>query len=160
MAATVTAQVNPLGRTLALDCGDLTMDPNRPTTFGMLEGQRALNQALSLAVETQLGSDPINVTFGFEQLVVGGGAYGVHTRKEYIKLQLVRAVASDRRVKDVLEVYFLDDQRYFDLHPGMSDDVRLSIVRSIRASRTYVAFVAIESIAGGTLTLRAGGPLV
>lgn len=156
--ADASSPVNPLGRSLSLDDGDLAMDPSMPSRLAMVEGQRALDQALTLAVETQLGSDPLNVTFGFDQLVVGGNPYGVHTRKEYIKLQLVRAVAADRRVKDVREVYFQDDPRFFELHPGLSDDVRTSIVRSVRASRRYIAFVVIETIAGDRLTLHTGGP--
>ncbi|MGW6915288.1 hypothetical protein ACWGB8_15940 [Kitasatospora sp. NPDC054939] len=147
-----------LGRSLRADAGDLVIDE---LTGGpaMVEGLDALAQALVLTVETQLGSDRLNTGFGFDRLAVGRYALGVHARKEYIKMQLVRCLSADRRVTDVREVFFEDDPRFFELRPALDDAARERIVGVTRARRAYTVYVILETVAGSTLTLESGGRL-
>ncbi|MFI9328830.1 hypothetical protein ACIGZJ_14930 [Kitasatospora sp. NPDC052868] len=147
-----------LGRSLAVDAGDLVVD-TRTGGPALVEGLDALAQALVLTIETQLGSDRINTGFGFDRLAVGRYALGVHARKEYIRMQLVRCLGADRRVADVREVFFEDDPRYFELRPGLDEAARERIVGSARARRGYTAYAIIETVAGSTLTLESGGRL-
>lgn len=147
---------DPLGFTLHLDAGDLAVEHVEgtvpATTLRELRGVDALAQALTLALETQLGSDPVNVTFGFDLRALGENPYGVRERREHVRLQLVRTVASDRRVRDIRELYFDDEPRFAELHVGV--DLESQRTR-VRASRRATATIEIETIADDPLTLNA-----
>ena len=147
-----------LGRGLTLDAGDLVFD-DVTGTLGEVEGRTALGQALELAIATQVGTDRLNSRFGFDRLAVGAFAYGLHTRKEYVKMQLVRCAGTDRRVTDVREVFFADDPRYFELQPGLADETRDRIVAATRASREYTVYVVVETVTGESVTVEAEGTL-
>jgi hypothetical protein len=147
-----------LGRSLRLEAGDLVFDEDA-RDLAMVEDRQALTQALALGIETQLGSDPINAGFGFDRLAVGAYADGIHARKEYVKLQVVRCISADRRVTDVRELFFQDDPRYFELQPGLDQAARGQIAAAARASREYILYVIVETVASDTLTLQVGGTL-
>src|SRR5205085_8447930 len=100
----------------------------------------SLAQSLTLALETQLGSDPVNVVFGFDLRALGENPYGVTTRREYLRLQLVRTVASDPRVKEIRDLYFDDDPRG-------------------RTSRRTTATIVVETRSAEQLALKAGVPI-
>jgi hypothetical protein len=146
-----------LGSSLELDSGDLVLDD--AGRLAMVTGTAALSQALVLSIETQLGSDRINSGFGFDRAAVGAFAYGVHTQKEYVKMQLVRCVGLDRRVRDVREAFFQDDPRYAELNPGLDAAALEQIATAARASREYTVYVIVETINSDMLTLQAGGTL-
>jgi hypothetical protein len=146
-----------LGSSLELDSGDLVLDD--AGRLAMVTGTAALSQALVLSIETQLGSDRINSGFGFDRAAVGAYAYGVHTQKEYVKMQLVRCVGLDSRVRDVREAFFQDDPRYAELNPGLDAAALERIAAAARASREYIAYVIVETINSDVLTLQAGGTL-
>ncbi len=78
-----------LGRSLALDDGDLVLD-GRSHDLALVAGADALGQALELAVATQTGSDPLNVRFGFDRLAISAYADDLTTRKEFLTMELVR----------------------------------------------------------------------
>lgn len=158
MAAPARRVLQPLGRSLALDHGDLVMTSaatvsQRPT-LAMVEGTEALAQALMVTLETQLGSDPLNVSHGFDQLAIGANPYGVRTRKEFVKLHVVRAIGADRRVNDIRELFFDDDPRFLEIHPELDPDEQR---RRVRASRRFTATVVIETRDGDAVTVRVGG---
>lgn len=146
-----------LGSSLRLDSGDLVLDHSG--ALAVVTGTDALAQALVLSIETQLGSDRINSDFGFDRAAVGAFAYGIHTRKEYVKMQLVRCVGLDRRVKDVREAFFQDDPRFAELNPGMGTAAPEQIAAAARASRDHTVYVIVETINSDLLTLQAGGTL-
>ncbi|MGI5405330.1 hypothetical protein ACQEV9_00925 [Streptomyces chartreusis] len=147
-----------LGRSLAVDEGDLVIDSTtgNPAT---VEGLDALRQALTLTVETQLGSDRLHTTFGFDRLAVGRYPMSRLARKEYIRLELVRCLAADRRVTDIREVFFQDDPRFFELRPRAQGFSGSRPAHDVPSSRSYTAYVIIETVAGDTLTLQSGGRL-
>lgn len=146
-----------LGLSLKLNAGDLVFDPGKGD-LGIVQDQQALTQALELAIETQLGSDRINSGFGFDRLSIGAYAYGLHSRKEYVKMQLVKTVTADRRVRDVRDIFFQDDPRYFELHP-LDAASQEAIIALARASREYTIYVIIETITSDALTIEAGATL-
>lgn len=152
----VPSTLDPLGRSLRMDDGDLALEaaPGRPPAPGEVEGLAALAQALTLTVETQIGTDPLNVGFGFDFLAIGAGAHPPSARKEFLRMHLVRAIASDRRVKAIRELFFDDEPRYFELHPGVDPERH---VQRVRASRRFTAFVVLEARTGEDLTLTIGG---
>lgn len=147
-----------LGSSLQLDDGDLVFD-DQASDLAMVTDTGALTQALIMSIETQLGSDRINSGFGFDRAAVGAYAYGIHTQKEYVKMQLVRCVGLDRRVKDVREAFFQDDPRYFELNPGLDAAAQQQIAAAARTSREYTVYVIVETINSGMVTLQAGGTL-
>jgi hypothetical protein len=147
-----------LGSSLKLDAGDLVFD-DQAGDLAMVTDTGALSQALVLSLQTQLGSDRINAGFGFDRAAVGAYAYGIHTQKEYVKMQLVCCVGLDRRVKDVREVFFQDDPRYFELNPGLDPAAQEQIAAAVRASRDYTVYVIVETINSDMVTLQAGGTL-
>jgi hypothetical protein len=144
-----------LGRSLALDSGDLVLDD--AGRLAMVTGTAALSQALVLSIETQQGSDRLNAGFGFDRAAVGAYAYGVHTQKEYVKMQLVRCVGLDLRVKDVREAFFQDDPRYAELNPGLDAATLEQIAATARTTRQYTVYVIVETINSDVVTLQAGG---
>ncbi|GKQ37935.1 hypothetical protein [Streptomyces sp. A012304] len=147
-----------LGSSLKVEAGDLVIDE---LTGGpaQVRGRDALVQALVLAVETQSGSDRLNTEFGFDRLAVGRYALGVPARKEYLRMQLVRSLSADRRVRDVREVFFEDDPRFSELRPGLDEAARQRIAEAARSRRGYTAYAVIETVAGSTLTFESGGRL-
>ncbi|MEU0740852.1 hypothetical protein [Streptomyces sp. NPDC006134] len=147
-----------LGHSLAVDDGDLVVDP-RTGAPETVDGLDALIQALTLTVGTQLGDDRLNSTFGFDRLAVGRYALSRPARKEYIKLELVRCLSADRRVTDIREVFFRDDPRFLELGPRLGRAAGPHPAAEAPADRSYTAYVIIETVAGDTLTLRSGGRL-
>jgi hypothetical protein len=147
-----------LGRSLALDGGDLVFDDDGGDLMEV-EQLSALSQALRLSIATQLGTDRLNAQFGFDRLAIGAFAYGLHTRKEFVKMQLVRCAGLDQRVRDVREVFFSDDPRAFELQPGLDAETQERIVSAIRASRDYTVVVVVETITSQSLTVEAEGTL-
>ncbi|WP_158973371.1 hypothetical protein [Streptomyces griseus] len=147
-----------LGHGLALDDGDLVTDPRTGGPAGN-QGPETLLQALLLAVETQLGTDRLNTVFGFDRLALGRYALEAPARKEYIRMELLRCLSGDRRIADVREVFFQDDQRYRDLRPDLAPATYERIVQTARASREYTVYAIVETIASSTLILTSGGRL-
>ncbi|MFI9047315.1 hypothetical protein [Streptomyces sp. NPDC053427] len=145
-----------LGRSLAVDDGDLVIDR---VTHGpaLVEGFPALVQALVLTVRTQLGSDLLNSGFGFDRLAIGRYAEGVAARKEHIRMELVRCLDTDRRVTGVREVFFEDDSRFAEPVPDRV--VAGGTGDSARTGRGYTVYAVVDTVAGSALTLETGGRL-
>jgi hypothetical protein len=152
-----TAGAPSLGRSLELAAGDLVFDV-AAGDLAVVTEKAALAQALVLAVETQLGTDRLNSGFGFDQLSVGAYAYGIHTRKEYVKMQLVRCLTADRRVRDVREIFFQDDPRFFELNP-LDPASQQRIAAEARGSRQYTVYAIVETITADQLTIAVGTTL-
>ncbi|MFD8756892.1 hypothetical protein ACFV0O_38835 [Kitasatospora sp. NPDC059577] len=144
-----------LGRSLAIDDGDLVIDR---TTHGpaLVEGFPALVQALVLTVRTQVGTDLLNVGFGFDALAVTRYAEGAAARREHIRMELVRCLDTDPRVTGVREVLFEDDPRLAELAP---DRAALRDPDAERASRSHTVYAVVDTVAGTALTIETGGRL-
>lgn len=147
-----------LGHSLRLDDGDLVFD-EEAHDLAVVTELEALSQALRLAIDTQLGTDRLNVQFGFDRLAIGTYAYNLATRKEYVKMQLVRCVGLDARVRDVREVFFSDDPRAFEAQPQLDQAAQEQAVAAVRASRDYTVFVVIETTTSQPLTVEAEATL-
>ncbi|MFF3757506.1 hypothetical protein [Streptomyces sp. NPDC002185] len=145
-----------LGRSLALDDGDLVLDPGS-RDLALVVGAEALGQALELAVATQAGSDRLNIRFGFDRLAIGAYAHDLPTRKEHLTMELVRCLSSDRRVTDVREVFFDDDPRFLETGTDLDAETRLRSAAAARAERRSTVYAVVDTVAGAALTLRARG---
>ncbi|WP_030760467.1 hypothetical protein [Streptomyces griseus] len=145
-----------LGRSLALDEGDLVLD-ERSRDLALVVGADALGQALELAVATQTGSDRLNTGFGFDRLAIATYAEDLPTRKQFLTMELVRCVSSDLRVTDVREVFFDDDPRSPEPPPGPDGGARGRQTAAAHAARLHTVWAIVDTVAGTTVTLRARG---
>ncbi|MFE5590976.1 hypothetical protein [Streptomyces sp. NPDC056549] len=145
-----------LGRSLALDEGDLVLDEGSHD-LALVVGADALSQALELGVATQRGSDRLNTVFGFDRLAIGVYAEDLPTRKQFLTMELVRCLSSDLRVTDVREVFFDDEPRYLELLPGLDEETHRREVAAAHAARVYAVYAIVDTVASTTVTLRARG---
>jgi phage baseplate assembly protein W len=91
------------GTSLRLTDGDLVFSEG---SFQQVSGLPNLAQALTIRVLTPLGSDPFNPTYGFDTRSVFTQGVGSHLAKELVKLNLVRTLSADPRVREVLDIQF------------------------------------------------------
>ncbi len=70
----------------------------------IVEGPDNLAQDLAVAIVTPLGSDPFDVGFGFDGLRVLSLALGPLLRDELLRVAVVRTLAADARVAEVVDV--------------------------------------------------------
>ncbi len=134
---------DPFGHSLALVDGDLVLERG---VFQPVSGKRNLLQALNLRVLTPFGSDIFNTTYGLDVTEAFTQAQGLSLMKELLKMSLVRTLATDPRVHDVLDVLFSDDPRYLAMHPLVKPDAS-------RQTRFWSLDVVIETADTQTATL-------
>ena len=100
------------GRSLLLVDGDIAFeDYDGNGRLREVEGRANLLQALELRVLTPLGSDRFHTEYGLDYAQIFGSPEGLRMTKELIKLNLVRALATDPRVAEIHEIRFLDDEK-------------------------------------------------
>lgn len=143
-----------LGVGLELLDGDLVVDP-ATRDLALVREEEMLVQALTGAVATQLGSDRLNALFGFDRLAIGAYAQGLEARRAYVKLQLVRAMTADRRVREVRDVVFEDEARFAAL-AGIEEEVARAIADAARRSREHTVHVVLETVTGDVLEVPLG----
>jgi hypothetical protein len=142
---TTPAPAGQFGRGLLLDDGDLVIDGGQ---LREIEGLPNLTQALTLRVLTPFGSDRFNVAYGLDLTQVFREPTGVRMVKEIIKLNLVRTLGTDPRVREVRQVTFDDDPDRLAAHPELA-----AAVRSAHHRRVWTVEVDIETSTGDSLTL-------
>jgi hypothetical protein len=136
------------GFSLMLDEGDIFfIGPELATVSGV----RNLQQALTLRILTPFGSDRFNTTYGFDAEQAFAHPGGLRMTKELIRLNLVRTLGTDPRVRDITDVLFTDDPAYRARHTELSDDD----IRDLRHSRLWLVEVTLELIDGKVQTLSA-----
>ncbi|MEJ3748622.1 hypothetical protein WEI85_35745 [Actinomycetes bacterium KLBMP 9797] len=95
-----------LGFGLRLADGDLVVEDGALAT---VDGLPNLIQALTLRVLTPFGSDIFNATYGFDAAGVFGRPASARTVADLIRLNLVRTLATDARVREVDDVVVTPD---------------------------------------------------
>jgi len=115
-----------------------------------VRGKRNLVQALTLRVLTPFGSDIFNTTYGLDVKQAFLEPNGIRTVKDLIKLNLVRTLSTDPRVRDIREVLFQDDPIYLAKHPELDPK---TFVADLRHKRTWEVEVTFDTVDGQTETL-------
>lgn len=151
---------NPFGYSLALVDGDIALTNSSNTiveggvtkplkTLQLVSGNANLLQALTLRVQTPSGSDIFNITYGLD--IKDAFVLPNTTRmiKEFIKLSLVKTLATDPRVQDVREFLFMDDPQYLKRHPETSEEK----IQALRSTRTWLVDVVIDTVDAQTEAL-------
>src|SRR5262245_2260531 len=77
--------------------------------FALVSGTDNFGQALQVIVETPLGSDPINVTYGLDVGAIFTVAANVSSIKDLIRLNLVKSLSADDRIQQIDEILFDDE---------------------------------------------------
>jgi hypothetical protein len=95
-----------LGHSLRLDDGDLVLSDG---TLATVAGQENLAQALVLRILTPLGSDPFATTYGLDVRSTFTEPVATHVMKELIRLNLVRTLSVDPRVREIRDIAIADD---------------------------------------------------
>jgi hypothetical protein len=134
------------GHSLAVIDGDLILQDG---ALVAISGRRNLLQALTLRVLTPFGSDVFNTTYGLDVRQALTQANGLRMVKELIKLNLVRTLGTDPRVRDIREVLFEDDPDYLARHPELS----ASAIREQRRRRSWRVDVVIDALDDQPTTL-------
>ncbi|HSF49012.1 MAG TPA: hypothetical protein VLA73_11710, partial [Burkholderiales bacterium] len=97
------------GRSLELFEGDLRFDEG---DFKGVSGRDNFLQSLQVMIETPFATDIFNVTYGFDLLEILKSPHNVRLAKELIRLNIVKSVSRDDRVREIKEVVFDDESRF------------------------------------------------
>lgn len=139
------------GRSLQLTDGDLLFDQGALVTVA---GRDNFLQAMQVMIETPFATDIFNVNYGFDLLSILGSAQSVRLSKELIRLNIVKSVSQDNRVREIMDVVFDDDPRFFEILPDQNADEHR---RTRKIERHWQAIVVLETISEGEVALRLEG---
>jgi hypothetical protein len=143
---------NPFGRTLALVNGDLQLVADGG--FAMVTGRDDLLQGLNTMIYTPFGSDIFNVNYGFDILNAIASPLPPQAIQDVIRLNIVKSVTVDNRIREVKEVVFDDDPHFYDLSP-QSDPTDRSNAR--RTLRNWQAIVVLRTVSDTDVTISLQG---
>lgn len=102
-----------LGASFLLTDGDLVLSGDGLTgDLKLVDGLANLKQALTVRLLTPYGTDQVNATYGLDVRRALTGGHDRRTVKELIRLEVVRTLAGDPRVREVTSVLFDDDPRF------------------------------------------------
>jgi hypothetical protein len=144
-------QPTVFGRSLRLAEGDLLLAQGDLVTIA---GRDNFLQAMQIMIETPFATDIFNVNYGFDLLSILGPAPSVRLSKELIRLNIVKSVSQDNRVREIKEVVFDDDPRFFEILPDQNADEHR---RTRKIERRWQAIVVLETISEGEVALRLEG---
>src|SRR5208283_1438970 len=85
--------------------------------LALISGRDNFGQALRVIIETPFGSDQVNVRYGLDIAAIFAVADTVRTIKDVIRLNLVKSLAADDRVREIIEILFDDEPGFAQLAP-------------------------------------------
>ena len=127
------------GHSLRIEDGDLVVANDEVET---VSGFDNLLQSLVLRVMTPLGNDEFNTTYGLDVKNIFTQPTGARLTKELIKLNLVRTLGTDPRIREVRDVVFTDDREFLEQHPQLNAEA----ARQRRRDRLWNVLVTILTI--------------
>lgn len=151
MADTQPTKPSVLGRSLRLTGGDLSFANN---DLEPIADRDNLLQAIQVMIETPFGTDIFNVSYGFDLLNSISLPESVGVIKELIRLNIVKSLSLDDRVKEIKAVIFNDEPRFFEVSPEFNREA--SEARRKR-DRKWEAVVVLQTIAGSEVALNLEG---
>jgi phage baseplate assembly protein W len=150
------AKPSVLGRGLRLTAGDLIFTDQDLSTvdFSAVADRDNFVQALQVMIETPMGSDVFNVSYGFDLLNSISSPQTVSLIKDLIRLNIVKSLNLDDRVREIKEIAFSDEPRFFEISPEF-DQQESSSARKL--SRRWQAVVVLQTIVEGDVALGLAG---
>lgn len=147
-------------------------DPNKPSSFGrslqlsegdllfeqsdlvMIVGRDNFLQGMQVMIETPFATDVFNVNYGFDILGILSLPQNVPRIKDLIRLNIVKSVSQDNRVREIKEVVFDDEPRFFEIFWDENSDEHRHLRK---AERRWQAVVVLQTINEGEVTLSLEG---
>jgi len=139
------------GRTLALVNGDLQFANG---DFVIISGRDDLLQGLNTMIYTPFGSDIFNVNYGFDLLSALAAPLPPRAIQDVIRLNIVKSIAVDNRIREVKEVVFDDDPHFYDLSPQSDPKDRANARRTLR---NWQAIVVLHTVSDTDVTISLQG---
>ncbi len=162
---TVIDPASLFGTSLRLLNGDLALEPEigaapnpdgkTPLDLALVSGVDNFSQGLQALIGTPFGSDPVNVKYGLDVESIFTLANSVNSIKDVIRLNLVKSLQLDDRVREVVDVVFDDEPNFAALAPGLASG---DPGATARRQRIWHAVVAFTTIAGGQKAIVVSGP--
>jgi hypothetical protein len=146
-----TVKPSVLGRSLRLLNGDLDLIGD---DFTAVADEDNFIQALQVMIETPMGSDIFNVSYGFDLLNSISAPQPPSFVKDLIRLNIVKSLSLDDRVKEIKEIAFSDEPRFFEINPGFDPE---ETRRAIKRSRSWQAVIVVQTITEGDVALSLEG---
>jgi hypothetical protein len=145
------AKPSVFGRSLQMKDGDLFFEQG---DLVMTVGRDNFLQSLQIMIETPFATDRFNVNYGFDLLSIFKSPHNVRLAKELIRLNIVKSVSRDDRVREIKEVVFDDESRFFEILPDQhADDSR----RKRKTERRWHAVAVLETIPEGEVAFKLEG---
>jgi hypothetical protein len=130
------------GRGLLIRNGDLALEAG---DFAPVEGRDNFSQGLQMIIETPFGSDPVNVNYGFDLSAVFSRPNTTAAVKDILRLNIVKSLSQDDRVREIGEIVFDDEPRFAAIAPEFAGG---DTGKRARATRQWHAVVTFTTIAG------------
>jgi hypothetical protein len=138
------------GTSIALVDGDFRLVNG---DLKMVSGTQNFGQALQVIVETPFGSDQINVTYGLDVAAIFTVAASVSSVKDVIRLNLVKSLSADNRIREIDEILFDDEAGFASLAPEFAGGDGATA----RHGRVWHAVIALTTVAGSPQQLVVSG---
>jgi hypothetical protein len=130
------------GMSIALVDGDFRLVNG---DLAVVSGTDNFGQALRVLVETPFGSDQINVTYGLDVAAIFTVAASVSSVKDVIRLNLVKSLSADNRIREIDEILFDDEAGFAALAPEFAGG---DPGKTARHGRVWHAVIALTTVAG------------
>jgi hypothetical protein len=149
------------GTSLKLEDGDFSLALGQPDANGktwldlvLTSGPDNFSQALQVMIGTPFGSDPVNVKYGLDVSAIFTVANTVNSIKDVIRLNLVKSLSVDDRIRDIGEIVFDDEPDFALLAPELAGGDPGAVARR---SRLWHAVATFTTIAGSQQTIAVSG---
>lgn len=151
MAVPESEKPSVLGRSLRLVNGDLAFSDN---DFAPVADRDNFLQALQVMIETPMGSDVFNIGYGFDLLNSISAPRSISLIKDLIRLNIVKSLSLDNRVREIKEIAFSDEPRFFEISPEFDPE---ETRRVRKRERRWQAVVVLQTITEGDVALSLEG---
>jgi hypothetical protein len=128
------------GTSIALVDGDFVLAVG---DLARVSGRDNFAQALRVIIETPFGSDQVNVNYGLDIAAIFTVANTVRSIKDVIRLNLVKSLSADDRVREINEIVFDDEPDFAQLAPEFAGGDPGAKARHGRAWHAVVTFTTI-----------------
>jgi hypothetical protein len=143
--------ITQLGRSLALSEGDLVLING---DFAGIAGRDNFLQGMQVMIETPFASDIFNISYGFDALNILSQPQPPGFLKELIRLNIVKSLSTDNRIREIREIAFSDEARFFEIAPENDPG---ETERARRTERRWQAVVVLHTIGEGEVALSLTG---
>jgi len=137
-----TVPTGVFGTSIALVDGDFMLLAG---DLKMVSGQDNFGQALQVNVGTPFGSDQININYGLDIAAIFTVANSVRSIKDVIRLNLVKSLSADDRVREISEIVFDDEPDFARLAPEFAGG---DPGATARHGRVWHAVIALTTVTG------------